>query len=424
LGVTEGVSEGVTEPVPGTLDRIFREEQGRIIASLIRALGDFDLAEDAMQEAFAAALARWPVDGIPRNPAAWITTTARRKVIDRLRRRRVGALKHARYEAERVAAEERLDRMNPTEHDERLRLIFTCCHPALNHQAQVALTLRTLGGLTTGEIARAFLVPEATLAQRLVRAKRKIREAGIPYRVPPDHLLPGRVPAVLAVLYLVFNEGYAASSGDALIRRELCTEALRLARILAALMPDEPEALGLLALILFHHARRDARVAADGGLVLLEDQDRSRWDRDAIGEGAAVLHRALAARKSGPYQIQAAIAGVHAQSRSTADTDWDEIAGLYDRLVAFWPSPVVELNRAVAVAMAEGVEQGLELVERLGADRALQSYFYFHAARADLLRRLGRNAEAARAYRRALELAGNASERDFVESRLTEIEPA
>jgi RNA polymerase sigma-70 factor (ECF subfamily) len=412
---------GLTDSVSGALDRIFREEQGRIIASLIRALGDFDLAEDAMQEALAVALERWPADGIPRNPAAWITTTARRKAIDRLRRRKVGAEKHARFEEERRTVEERLDRMNPAIEDERLRLIFTCCHPALNHHAQVALTLRTLGGLTTPEIARAFLVPEATLAQRLVRAKRKIREARIPYRVPPEHLLPERVPAVLAVLYLVFNEGYAATSGDAHVRRELCTEAIRLARILAALMPDEPEALGLLSLMLFHHARREARVSPDGSVVLLEDQDRTRWDREAIDEAAAILDRALAARTPGPYQIQAAIAGVHARSLRAQDTDWKEIALLYDRLHAFHPSPVVELNRAVAVAMDAGVEDGLEIVDGLAGD--LDGYFYFHAARADFLRRLGRNAEAAAAYRRARELAGNAQETAFVDGRLAEVEP-
>ena len=305
--------------------------------------------------------------------------------------------------------------------DDRLRLIFTCCHPALPIEAQVALTLRTLGGLTTPEIARAFLVPEPTLAQRLVRAKKKIRDAGIPYRVPPDHLLPERLEAVFRVLYLVFNEGYVASSGDALIRRELCAEAIRLGRVLVELMPDEPEALGILALMLLHDARREARVGARGELVLLEDQDRARWDRGRIDEGSALVERALRMRRPGPYQVQAAIAAVHDEAGSSAQTDWVQIALLYDRLSEFDPSPVVELNRAVAVAMVEGPARGLELLDGIEADGGLAEYHLLHAARADLLRRLDRRSEASVAYRRALDLAGNEAERSFLARRLAEV---
>ncbi|MEO8229989.1 MAG: RNA polymerase sigma factor [Chloroflexota bacterium] len=410
------------------VDRLFREESGRSVATLIRLTGDFDLAEEAVQEAFLVALERWPRDGLPANPGAWITTTARNRAIDRLRRARrlaekqVTIRRHAQIEADLAAVEpEAEDEMSPIA-DDRLRLIFTCCHPALPIEAQVALTLRTLGGLTTPEIARAFLVPEPTLAQRLVRAKRKIRDAGIPYRVPPDHLLPERLEAVFRVLYLVFNEGYVASSGDALVRRELCAEAIRLGRVLVELMPDEPEALGILALMLLHDARREARVGAGGELVLLEDQDRSRWDRGRIGEGSALVERALRMRRPGPYQVQAAIAAVHDEARSAAETDWVQIALLYARLHDLDPSPVVELNRAVAVAMVDGPARGLALIAGIEADGDLAEYHLLHAARADLLRRLDRRTEASAAYRRALELVGNETERAFLARRLAEVD--
>ncbi len=409
------------------VDRLFREESGRAVATLIRLTGDFDLAEDAVQEAFIVALERWPRDGLPRNPGAWITTTARNRAIDRLRRARRLAEKEpliareAEITAELAAIEPDEERDVSPIADDRLRLIFTCCHPALPIEAQVGLTLRTLGGLTTPEIARAFLVPEPTLAQRLVRAKKKIRDAGIPYRVPPDHLLPERLDAVLRVIYLVFNEGYAASSGDAIVRRELCGEAIRLGRVLVELMPDEPEALGLLALMLLHDARREARVGPDGALVLLEDQDRGRWDRGRIAEGSTLVERALRMRRPGPYQLQAAIAAVHDEADLSDETDWAQIALLYDALLDLDPSPVVELNRAVAVAMVDGPERGLALMDRLVDDGRLEDYHLLHAARADLLRRLDRPVDASRAYARALELAGNEAERAFLARRLAEV---
>ena len=398
------------DEVQAAVEAAYREEWGQLVGTLIGLTGDWDLAEECTQEAFAAALTTWPRDGVPSRPGAWLTTTARNRATDRLRRDATGRAK-----LRQLAVLGRDPDETPVGEipDERLRLIFTCCHPALAFEARVALTLRTLTGLSTAEIARAFLVPEPTMAQRLVRAKRKISEAGIPYRVPPAEAMPQRLAAVLAVLYLVFNEGYDEHDG----RRSLTAEAIHLTRVLARLMPQEPEPLGLLALMLLHEARRATRTE-DGVLVTLEHQDRSRWDRELIADGVAVLDRALALRRSGPYQVQAAIAACHATAADAASTDWPQIALLYGELARIASSPVVELNRAVAVAMAHGIPAGLALVDELDESGRLAGYHLLPATRADLLRRAGRSAEARTAYEKALELATTDADRRYLTDRL------
>jgi RNA polymerase sigma-70 factor (ECF subfamily) len=408
-----------------TLDQVFREEYGRIIATLIRISGSFDLAEEALQESFASAVAHWNQDELPRNPAAWLTTVAHRKLLDVVRREKTRAEKEPelQYELERLQDYDDPTLVNETVEypDDRLRLIFTCCHPSLSREAQVALTLRTLGGLTTVEIARAFLVPEPTMAQRLVRAKSKIRLARIPYEIPSLELLTDRLAAVQAVIYLIFNEGYTATGGDNLIRTDLCAEAIRLARVLCDLMPNEAENIGLLALMLLQDSRREARINDRGELVLLEDQDRSSWDRKKIQQGIRLVERVLPLGRVGNYQIQAAIAAVHSEAEAASETDWPQIVALYQELMRVNSSPIVALNHAVAVAMSGAVTKGLALMDQANTAGKLEHYYLYHASRADLLRRLHRKEEATTAYRRALALATNQVEQQYLRGRLREV---
>lgn len=397
------------------IEATFREEHGRILAALISQLDDFTLAEDALQDALVNALERWEIDGVPRNPGAWLMTVARRRAIDRIRRASTAERHAVILDQPLVQDEPDMDESIP---DERLKLMFTCCHPALALEAQIALTLHTLGGLSTGDVARAFLVPQNTMSQRLSRARKKIKDSAIPYRVPPDDLLPERLDAVLAVIYLIFNEGYCATAGDALIRHDLCKEAIRLGRVLVTLMPSNAEARGLLALMLLHDSRRETRLNTDGELVLLEDQDRTRWNQEKIDEGTAILDEALTLYAPGPYQVQAAISALHAEAKTPVATDWKQIAALYDSLMIMMPSPVVEVNRAAAIAMAQTPADGLKLLHQIDG---MDDFYPYHVARADLLRRTNQHQPAIEAYRKALHLCTNTTERAYLQRRLDEL---